>query len=161
MLLCALLLDQSRKKLFDSIEPGSASSPKPLESDYQHCDAEPHEDDDFTEGSSLHRIQMQVPGRKLDHLYSKQLLKVKQCHQIKYLLRYDAESVGLMHSFVLHAFLLPIVQSIYFMLQRNGRLVNSTYNTSYELLNIFYLYCMDLGSLAIISIGLGFSSSLS
>ena len=68
----------------DSIEPGSASSPKPLESDYQHCDAEPHEDDYFTEGSSLHRIQqMQVPGRKLDHLYSKQLLKVKQCHQIK------------------------------------------------------------------------------
>ena len=44
---------QVSQKLY-AIEP---SSPKPLESGYQHCDAEPHEDDDFTEGSSLHRIR--------------------------------------------------------------------------------------------------------
>ena len=56
-----------------------------------------------------------------------QLLKVRPCHTIKnvlsaYQLRYGAERVGLMHSFALRAFLLPIVQSIYFVLQRSGRL---------------------------------------
>ena len=148
MLLCALLLDQSRKKLFTGVQRhkflrswipyNQALQAVPSHLNRTTNTAMPNLMKMTTSQKApvSTESQMQVPGRKLDHLYSKQLLKVKQCHQIKnvlnalkYLLRYDAESVGLMHSFVLHAFLLPIVQSIYFMLQRNGRLVNSTYNT--------------------------------
>ena len=142
----------------DSIEPGSASSPKPLESDYQHCDAEPHEDDDFTEGSSLHRIQKKANASAWEKIRPSLLKAVVEseamppyqecikCFKVPASLR--CRKCGPYAFFCTTCFLTAHCAVNIFHVAEEWKVSQQhLYHSSYELLNIFYLYCMDLGSL--------------